>query len=118
MGYMRHHAIVVSSWDDAAIQRAHEKARKLFQAEQVTEVLPAVVNGYRSFLVGPDGSKEGWEASDAGDEARKLFTTWLNTQRYEDLSTSLRWVEVQYADDEYETRIVSDSDGTTKAGDQ
>lgn len=33
----------------------------------------SVVNGYLSFAFLPDGSKEGWEDSDLGDEFRQRF---------------------------------------------
>ena len=109
MGYMRAHAIVVTSWENKAILRAHKKAKEIF-GEQVSSVTPTAINGYRSFLIPPDGSKEGWEESNFGDSNRKAFKDWLNSQRYEDGSTNLNWVEVQYNDDEKETKIVSHSD--------
>lgn len=110
MGYMRHHAIIVTSWDDKLIRKAHKVAKEVFAIGQVTSVLPDILNGYRSFMVGPDGSKEGWEDSDAGDSARDIFIDWLETQRYDDGSSALSWVEVQYGDDEKETKICRDSD--------
>lgn len=124
MGYMRHHAIVVTSWDVELLTAAHAKAvelgdrhpNSLFETRlfAVTEITPDGINGYRSFLVAPDGSKEGWEASEAGDAARAALIEWLNEQRYEDRSSSLDWVEVQYGDDDLQTRIVNDSDEMTR----
>lgn len=107
MGYMRHHAIVVTSWDEKLANKAHKKAVKLFPI--VSEITKTAINGYRSFLVPPDGSKEGWEDSDRGDAARKKFNEYLESLRYEDGSTSIAWIEVQFADDNNETLIVSHS---------
>ena len=56
MGYMKHNAIVVTSWKEIAIKEAAAMAEKigLLALSQSEEV----VNGYRSLLVCPDGSKE------------------------------------------------------------
>ena len=108
MGYMRHHAIVVTSWDGKLLNTAHSKAVALGML--VTNTTEDGVNGYHSFLVAPDGSKEGWDDSARGDAQRAEFVGWLDMQRYEDDSTSLDWVEVQYGDENYQTLIVNDSD--------
>ena len=107
MGYMRHHAIVVTSWKDELLDTAHAVATALGMS--VTPITPAVTNGFRSFLVAPDGSKEGWDESDAGDERRSKLVEWLDGQGYDDGSTSIGWVEVQFDDDDDHTRIVRDS---------
>lgn len=108
MGYMRHHAIIVTSWNEKAIEQAHQRARDLFPF--VTEITPPSINNYRTFLVPPDGSKEGWDESDAGNTRRALFIEWLDAQRHDDNSTPLRWVEVQYGDDERKTIVTRHSD--------
>jgi len=108
MGYMRAHAIVVDSWNPEPIAKAHAKATEFFP--WVSPLSPKVTNGHQSFFIPPDGSKEGWAESDLGDDRRKAFKRWLREQAYEDGSTSLRWVEVQFADDENES-VVLDHDG-------
>lgn len=64
MGYMRHHAIVVTGherfYHDSTlptIGQAHEAAIR-FGCESVTSVSLSSTNGYASFMVAPDGSKE------------------------------------------------------------
>lgn len=68
------------------------------------------MNFYESFFVAPDGSKEFWEISEAGDRLRDEFVAWLNEQRFADGSSPFDWVEVQYGDDERETKIIRHSD--------
>ena len=68
MGYNVEHAIVVTSWDNKLLAKAHKKANEIFP--EVSERVPHITNGGASFLVPPDGSKEGWEESDAGDVRR------------------------------------------------
>ncbi len=109
MGYMRHHAIIVSSFDQT-IEVAHARATAIF-GELVTPIVESRVNRIRSFLVGPDGSKEGWDESDQGDTQRAQFVAWLRTQgQVPEGMESLVWVEVQYGDEHNDTRIVNDSD--------
>lgn len=105
MGYNVEHAIVVTSWEKKLLAKAHKKAEAIFP--HVSEVVQHVTNGGGSFLVPPDGSKEGWDESNDGNKRRAEFVAWLDKQRYEDGSTSLRWVEVLYADDEHRAEIVS-----------
>lgn len=109
MGYMRHHAIVVSSYNKQTLEKAHKQAIEHF-GPLVSTVIPSLINTYVSFFIAPDGSKEGWDESDSYDTKRSAFTEWLNRQRFSDGSTSLRWVEVQYGDDEYVTKIIRHSD--------
>lgn len=119
MGYMCHHAIVVTSFDEEKLQQAHDNATGLGMS--VTPIVYGAVDFYSTFCVVPDGSKEGWDESTRGDEQRAAFTEWLDGQRYSDGSTALDWVEVQFGDDDGDTCIVRDSDehyrrGTVKAG--
>ena len=95
-----HHTIVVSAafsmGDD--LDQAHAQAVKLFGC--VSPIIPSPVNGRRSFFVPPDGSKEGWDESNAGDAAREEFKAWLQSRAYDDGSNSLEWVEVSFGGDD------------------
>jgi len=103
MGYVRHHAIVVTSSREQDITGGIAKATELGLVASVQS--PRTVNGYRSFLVCPDGSKEGWAESDEGDVAREAFIAWLRAQRYDDGSSNIEWVEVSYGSDDKSARI-------------
>ena len=119
MGYIRHHAIIVTTYDEMLATQAHVEACRLFGRApnfhskfiaSVSTVMKSGVNSDFSFCVFPDGSKEGWDHSDAGDDARADFISWLNDRRYEDRGSPFDWVEIQYGDDEGETVVVSHSD--------
>lgn len=113
MGYMVHHAILVTTFDEQRAKIAHKKAIEIFDnlvSEVVTQMRESVVNGYHSFTVFPDGSKDGWTDSDTGDQHRAAFIEWLESQRYEDRSSPYDWVEVQYGDDNGDTKIINDSE--------
>lgn len=111
MGYMRHHAVLVTSWDSPVIELAHEVATKLVDRYDVhpcivSPVTEQATNGYRSFAVFPDGSKEGWKASDQGDGYRQALVEYLDSQRHGDGSSNLDWCLVQYGDDNHDNRVL------------
>lgn len=95
MGYVSHHAIVVTATehDDAATARF--KALEL--GCTVSPVVLSPMNGYASFMVAPDGSKEGWSQSDDGDASRLAFVRWLRGAS--EYGFCLDWIEVQFGGD-------------------
>jgi hypothetical protein len=109
MGLIRHHAIIVTSWQKSKLQEAFETARQL----GLTVIGPSEqsINGYQSILICPDGSKEGWPASDMGDELREAFKQWLDQQRYADGSSTLSWCEVAYGNEDNDIPWHSDCIG-------
>jgi len=107
MGYMRHHAIIVTSFGEDWLVPAHQKATAIFPI--VSPILESGMNYYLSFLIPCDGSKEGWSASDEGDERRDRFINWLRDQEYDDGSSCLTWAEVQYGDEDGEQVVLRHS---------
>ena len=106
MGYIRHHAIVVTSWDDSCIVDAHLKAIEIF-GELVSCIVKSKINGYVSFFIAPDGSKEGWSGSADGDKNREKFIKWINSKAYTDGSNVYSYAEFFYGDDENQSEIVN-----------
>lgn len=96
MGTMQHHAIVVASCFPEDLVGAHDKASSIFP--WVSPISPEVVNGYRSFFIPPDGSKEWWKASGEGDIRRLHFIDWLTNRVYDDGSGPLDWVEISFGE--------------------
>lgn len=115
MGYMVHHAIIVTSSDQKLINAAYDKAIDLFCTSDdwiTTNITPIVMsrtNSYHTFLIPPDGSKEGWETSNVADENRRKFVEWLDAKRYNDNSTRIHWAEIQYGDEERDNRLIRHS---------
>jgi hypothetical protein len=105
MGYVRHDAIVVTSWRSEAIVEAAAKAREC--GLEVLGPSGAATNGIRTLLVCPDGSKEGWPESDAFDAKRAAYIEYLNGVRYEDNSACLSWVALAYSSDDADAEITS-----------
>lgn len=109
MGTIRHHAIVVTSYNKDSLAEARAQADILFGSAQanaltgshlasISEITKATANSYGSFLIAPDGSNEWWDHSDLADAARREYITYLNGTRNGDpsLSGDLGWVEAQY----------------------
>jgi len=97
MSHVLHHAVIVTSWEAAAVAYAHQTARGLFTDGEfclVSPITKARHNGYQSFAVLPCGSNAGWP--DAEEHVRKLkeFTDWLAKQSH------LQWVAIQFGDDQ------------------
>lgn len=108
MGYMRHHAIIVTGCLDGYVERAFARAASL--GMKPTPISAETTNGYRSFLVPPDGSKERWDESDEGDSKRERLIVFLNSLRYDDKSSPVDWIEVQFGDDERVSKVTRHSD--------
>jgi hypothetical protein len=117
MGYMRHHAIIVTGMMPE-IEAAHRRAAEIFGPRNsilpnsipVTPITFKVINGFQSFSILPDGSKEGWAESTEGDEKRDEFVNFLKDINFPDGTSSLDWVEVQFGDDDGDTKIIRSND--------
>lgn len=104
MGYIRHDAIIVTSFNEKYLYPALNKAVEL--GLPVSELVESRTNGYCSFLIAPDGSKEGWDTSDHGDTARAAWKEWAHTKRHDD-ELYIDWVHISYAGDEAaDTKII------------
>lgn len=121
MGYLKHHTIVVTGWQEEKVLEAREKAVSIFNEAfagylgcrnigdiLVSPILSGMVNSQYSFFIAPDGSKEGWEASDMGDNARDNFIKWLKDGREND-EHYLDYFEISFGGDDDDTIIENSS---------
>lgn len=104
MGYIKHHCIVVTSFDKEALQRARGKA--ILAKLPVSNIVISYINDYHSFFIAPDGSKEGWMESEEGELRRAKFIEWLKFQRYDDNSSPYDWFMASYSSDDRKVEIV------------
>jgi hypothetical protein len=113
MGYMVHHTIIVTgdgreSWMEpgrATIEDAHAFAVACAGRHDgvcgVSALIDTSTNGYRSFMVAPDGSKDGWNTSDKGNNTRAEIVAWLRT------IGGFDFAEVQFGDEEGDNRLLA-----------
>lgn len=95
MGYMKHHSIIVTTYDKDKITYARKRAIRDF-GRLVTPIRESAINHWYSFAILPDCSKEGWAESNMFDDARGRFHGWLIKNRYEDGSSPFDAVEVWF----------------------
>lgn len=102
MGYFRHDAIIVTG-QSPEIETAKWHAVNL--GLRTTNIVSHAMNMSSSFLIVPDGSKEGWVDSDLGDEARASWIAWTRV-----VALRVQWVAVSYAGDGAEDTCIVDSE--------
>lgn len=93
MGYIRHIAIIVTTWSEPEIEKVTQKAEDIFP--DTSKVFTSRVNSYYTLFIPPDGSKLFWEDSDNGIKERDEFIKFLQNE-----TEYCAWVEVQYGDEE------------------
>jgi hypothetical protein len=109
MGYMAHNAIIVTSWQEKGTEAAHGLAVGIFPKDQVSPLSDTVTNGYRTFAIFPDGSKEGWEDSNEGDKNRDAFMAALD--KFWEKGLWVDVVEVRFGGDLENPEIVRRNKG-------
>lgn len=107
MGYIAHHAIAVTASDKGNANTGRQKAESM--GLQCTDIVGSNTNGYYSFLIIPDGSKEGWDASDKGNHARKEWCDWARDAYAQNVW--LDWVLVRFGGDDPDRASIDDHNG-------
>lgn len=102
MGYIKHDSIIVVGFDERVL-KAHDKAIVQFKG-LVSNLVEGGMNGYVSFFIGPDGSNEGWEESDAFDMKRIKYKKFLD-------KSELTWAHVVLGSDYKEDTKIEDYGG-------
>lgn len=83
MGTIQHDLVAVTVWDTADVGALRLWVDSRSTAEQLL-FHQHNAKGYTTFVMLPDGSKEGWDVSAAADELRKLFITEIKKLKYPD----------------------------------
>jgi len=91
MGTIWHNSIVVTSSDAYELAAVWKKAVELF-GSLVSPVIASNSNGYLSFFIAPDGSKEGWPESDDMDQRRGTLCTFMSACTY------IKYVDVGFGE--------------------
>lgn len=99
MGIIQHNAVLATTWDVKQYTKAYEWIRRLDLSSQKQFLIGVpLINGEVTIVLVPDGSKEGWNSSRDGDILRASFIQFLNEQKYDNGSSSWKWVEVAYGE--------------------
>lgn len=94
MGFFRHDFIIVGGFDEGLVAKLWADARDIFPWRMISPIVQGMANGYRSFFIGADGSKEGWEDSYKGDVARDKMLKCL-----ESVGDGVNWCILSFPED-------------------
>lgn len=119
MGYIRHTVLVVTSYDEwdfepesdragyyntsALYARAVAMCGSSLVGGLVSPIVPALANGYSTFMIAPHGSKAGWRTAAEAADNRGAFVEFLRSKCH-----GVDWVEVQFGGDGGRARITGD----------
>ena len=84
-----------------------EKMEAKKGSQLISPLVDSLINNFSTFFIVPDGSKEGYDASDDGDRIRKMVIELINDDIAEDGSNEIRYVELFYGDDLQEAKIIN-----------
>lgn len=110
MRNIRHHALVVTCNNRKVIESIRSKAIELYKVHMeasngsllVSEIKESIVNHYASFFIIPDGSKEGYDASDDGDVIRERLIEFITPLTASE-EYHLSYGEISYGADDGKT---------------
>jgi hypothetical protein len=107
MGYIRHNAIIVTGSDCTDIGGKHDTLAARDKAIDLglpcSEIVRGTTNGYTSFLIAPDGSKEGWQESKRQDELRAKWIEWARASGH-----GFDWALISFGGDDAELAMLED----------
>lgn len=99
MGVENNNAVLATTWNDECVLRVTRWiGRQTNDLRGLFAVVPGIAEHKTTIVLCPDGSKEGWEISDRGDDLRQRFIDELAKDDYEDGSSPWDWVEVGYGE--------------------
>jgi len=80
MGYIKHQAVIAVVPGYGKNTLDFDELRTALGASGASLLagpVEGLVNGYATYFLGPDGSKEGWSDSGLGDQARAEFVAYI-----------------------------------------
>jgi len=75
MSIIRHNSIIVTGYDKN-VNKTRTKAKEM--GLLVSNIVKSHTNGYLSYFIAPDGSKEGWSTSNEFNDLREEFIKYLD----------------------------------------
>jgi hypothetical protein len=113
MGYIRHQGIIITGSDASDIGGKHDTAlareKALALGLPCSDIVRGTTNGYTSFLIAPDGSKEGWQTSNEQEAKRKEWIAWARS-----CGLFFDWVCVNFGGDDYDHAFLDDHNGKSQ----
>lgn len=114
MRNIRHHSIIVTVNDKGTLEELRKKISEVYVKNMeakngfllISPTIPSLINNFFSFFIAPDGSKEGYDASDDADRVRKLVIELLKKYQPKDSNVIVNFVELSYGDDNEASKVL------------
>jgi len=112
---IKHHTIVITSNDKVQLDSLRNKVINIYKekmeakkgAQIISPIIESLINSFSTFYVVPDGSKEGYDASDDGDIVRESIVDLINSFDQAGKENIFRFVEIAYGEDGIVPQIIS-----------
>ena len=110
MGREKYKVMVVTGLPED-VAKVRKKAKKILNKafpyesvasnpdKLVSEPIQSLINGYHTFMIAPDGSKEGWDIQKQATEARLKIGKWIDKAIDQD-HLCVDYVEVMFGRDQ------------------
>jgi hypothetical protein len=99
MGDMNHNAVIATTSNDKEVARIRRWVDTIGPDSKTLFLFgPSAINNESTVVMVPDGSKEGWADSNAGNDLRAEFIFELEKANYSDGSNPWSYIEVGYGD--------------------
>ena len=99
MGVENNECVIATTWDNNKIESIKQWVKTLDKHHQTLfAFLPSLVNGKQTIILGPDGSKKGWDIANTVEILRNNFIKQLESFNYSDGSNPFDYVEVGYGE--------------------
>ena len=104
---IKHHIVVVTAHDAKLAEDLRKRISELYKRNMeakngfqlISPIVSSLINNYHTFFIGPDGSKEGYDLSDDGDNIRAKVLELLESYQTDDGTFPVNYVELFYGDD-------------------
>ena len=115
MKNIKHHTILVTSHDENSLSLIRNEIAVIFSLymeaknghQLISPIVPSLINKFCSFFIAPDGSKEGYDASEDGNIIRKKILEFLNSLNDSDGEHIVKFVELCYGTENGEAMILN-----------
>jgi hypothetical protein len=124
MGTVKHHTIIVTSYDERQLHKVQQKAKEIYGKHLpsityspksgctlVSEIIQGIVNSQDTFFIAPHGSKLGWYEANNAEKAESEFIDWLENSPNH---TSCEYVAVEFGRNCDEEMITNSTKMNTK----
>jgi len=99
MGVENNECVVATIGNEEMIENIRLWIGKLPEDQrQLFAIIPSLINGKQTVVLGPDGSKKGWEEAERGEVLRNEFIAQLIKYDYSDGSNPFDYIEVGYGE--------------------